>query len=120
MKPHTKRAVAYIAGRLISDNKSSSIYDYSQSQHFNFSSWVCSDRVSTYDYAIGCHISGNGSSGSFSIYHYGNSAHISLRIDGNRFKGYDYHTNNHFSGRVNGSSIVIYDYEDSQYANYSI
>ena len=116
MKSHVRRAIAYIAGRVISGNPSSSIYDYGTSQYTSMSGSVDESHVSVYDYDKSCHISGSLSS----LYHYGESQHVSLKLDGTKFSGYDYGTSSHFSGTVNGKSVSLYDYSCSSYFNYSI
>ncbi len=120
MKPHTRRSIAYIVGRLISGKSTSYIYDYLESKYFCFGGNVSMGDVSIYDYELRRHISGNGSNGSFSLYHYGNNRHIQLTLDGAHFNGYDYDVGKHFSGNVSENSISLYDYEHSKYFNYSI
>lgn len=116
MKSHTRRAVAYIAARLISGRNSGAVYDYSISSHVSFSATISGNRISAYDYDQSCHVGGSLPN----LYHYGNSAHLSVKLAGAHFKGYDYDTSSHYSGTVNGRSISIYDYEHSQHFNYSI
>lgn len=118
MKEHTRRAVAFIAARLVSRRRSSSVYDYKTGRHFNFSGDADSQRVSVYDYAESCHVSGSGGP-NFSLYHYGNSRHINLRVDGESFQGYDYDSSSHFSGRVNGNSVSLYDYGTGSHYNFA-
>ncbi len=116
MKPQTRRAIAYIVGRIITAQNKSAVYDYSSSQYHSFSGSVSLERVSIYDYSENCHISGNLPN----LYHYGNSSHISLKINSNKFSGYDYDDSAHFSGNVNGNGISLYDYGESSYYNFSI
>jgi hypothetical protein len=67
MKPHTRRAVACIIGSVASGTPLSSVYDYSESKHFNFSGDVTLHHVRVYDYEQQCHINGSGDSGAFSF-----------------------------------------------------
>ncbi len=116
MKAHTRRAVAYIAGRVVSESSSSAVYDYSIGGYTNFSANISHAQISAFDYDESCYISGSLPG----LYHYGNSAHLNLQLQGDQFNGYDYDTSSHFSGRVNGRSVSVYDYEHGQYFNYSI
>jgi hypothetical protein len=116
IKTHTRRAVAYIAGRLASGQKISSIYDYHERRHVNISGNVTGRSISAYDYDQRCYISGSGTS----LYHYGNRAHLTLKLNAATFSGYDYDSRKHFSGNVNGKSISLYDYETGTHYSYSI
>lgn len=116
MKPHVRRAIAYIAACVISDRRSTAIYDYTSSKYYNFSINLSESGIAAYDYTHNSHISGS----YFSLYHYGESHHISFKIDGDRFSGFDYGTSSHFSGSVKNNSIVMYDYSVSSYFNFSI
>lgn len=116
MTIETRRAVAYIAGRLVSGKSSSAIYDYQVGNHSSFSGSVDGNRVSVYDQSRSCHLTGAPSS----LYDYGGNHHIQLNVQGQRFSGYDYGSSGHFNGRVNGKSISLYDYEHGSHFDYSI
>jgi len=118
MKNSQRASIAYIAGKLISSKKRTSVYDYSQSKHIMFSGSITSSKVAIYEHDRGCHIKGSGNNGKLNLYHYGDSHHITLDIKGNTFKGYDFGSSCHFSGKVNNSSIAIYDYGVSSHFNY--
>lgn len=121
MKSNTRACIACIAGCIILNKKSLSVYDYSQRKYVNISGNVDNQCVNIYDYEQMCHISGNSNGVGFSLYHYGDSHHIDIKIDGNGFNGYDYGSSAHFSGQVSGNgSVSVYDYEKSSYFNYSV
>lgn len=116
MKPHVRRAIAYIAACVISNKRSTAVFDYATSQHYSFSINLTESGIATYDCTQRCHISG----GYSSLYHYGEHYHISLKIDADRFSGFDYGEQCHFSGSVSGNSISMFDYGVGSYFNYSI
>ncbi len=121
MKDVTRRAVAFIAGCLISGEKASAIYDYSAAKYFNFSGKVSEKDISLYDHELNCNIiAGFGTVNSYSLYHYGTKKHIALEIKQANFTGYDYDSGKHFQGSVANTAINIYDYETGQYYNFSI
>jgi hypothetical protein len=113
MTPIARRAVAYIAARLISGRQGSAIYDYSGTGYTHFSGSVGSS-VSIFDHSASAHISGP----SQQFYHHGLNAHISLAVNGKNFSGYDYSSNSHFSGSVSQSNVTLYDHGESKYFQY--
>ena len=115
MKDHTRRAIAYIVGRLAGPD-GSSVYDYSVSKHFNFSGNVSQESVSVYCYDQKCHIGGSVGN----LYHHGNKKHIGLNYREGTFDGYDYDSSKHYSGTVSGNSVSIYDHEHSKHFNYGV
>jgi len=116
MKPGTRACIAYIAGTINGNNRSSSVYDYTRSKHVSISGTVDEKKVNIFDYDRSCHLQGSLNN----LYDYGNSAHITFQISGRNFKGYDYDTSSHYSGTVNGNSISIYDYSESSHFSYSV
>jgi hypothetical protein len=119
MKDYTRRAVAYIAGRVISNKDTQALYDENDSQYFNFSGEV-GTPLSIYDYAQKCFINGLKKENAFSLYHSGNRKHISFEVNDNQFTGYDYDSEKTFSGNVNENVIFIYDYENNKYFHYRL
>ena len=120
MNPNTRACVAFVAGRLISGQAASSVYDYSQSKYVSIDGNVKSNNVDVYDYDRGCHFGGSGNGKTFDLYDYGGSHHVELKINGSNFEGYDYGASCHFSGDVRGGDISLYDYGESTYFNYSL
>lgn len=116
MKDCTRRAIAYIAGRIMTGNPKMSIYDYTSSGYFPFTGNVGGDAISVYDSTEGCYISGNLPN----IYHYGNNAAITLRMEEDQFSGYDYDESSGFSGTMSGNVVRIYDEGSAAYFTYSL
>jgi hypothetical protein len=116
MNEPTRRAVAYIAARLVSGKTASAVYDYGVSRYFHFSGDVRAGTVNVYDHDQACHIGGTLPS----LYHYGNKKHLNLEIKGSQFSGYDYDSGKHFSGSISGSAVSLYDYQTGRYYNFSI
>jgi hypothetical protein len=120
MKPHVRAAVAYVAGRVISGEQFSSIYDYAERRYRTIDGSVDVRSVNVYDYEQRKYFGGSGGNGSYSLYHYGDRHYDDLKVSGSEFEGYDYGSRKYFSGRVNGStSISVYDYEFGRYFEYS-
>ena len=121
MKSHTRRGIAYIAGRLVSGKYSTTLRDDSEGKHFSFEGEVSVENgVSVYDYEQNCFIRGNSSKASFSLYHDGNANYIDLAIEGSTFKGHDKDSGAFFSGAVDGDFITVRDDEYSQDFKYAI
>jgi hypothetical protein len=113
---HTKRrAIAYIAGRIISNVESGAVYDYLENRHFNFSGDV-SSNINVYDYSRANYLTGDSSS----IYDYYTGQYINLDISKSSFSGYDYETGSYFNGTVNDRSVSFYDYQSGKHYNFSI
>jgi hypothetical protein len=116
MTAATRRAVAYIAGRLVTGRNSNGIYDFDAGNHFNFSGTVEPGRVHIFDYTSSCHIGGSPGL----LYHHGTGGHLNLKLRQGRINGYDFHSGAHFSGTVSGSKVSIHDFETGNFYNYSV
>lgn len=116
MKPHVRRAIAYIAANIILQKRATAVFDYATSQYYNFSINLSQSGIAVYDNTQNCHISGSYAS----LFHYGDSCHISFKIDDHKFSGFDYGESCHFSGSVNGNLVSMFDYGVSSYFDFSI
>jgi hypothetical protein len=114
MQSEPRRAVAYIAARLIGKRNGSAIYDYTSGGGYTHFSGSVGGNVSLFDHSAGAHISGSAQQ----FYHHGTSAHITLSINGKNFSGYDYGSSSHFSGSVNQSNVTLFDHGESKYFQY--
>lgn len=120
MNESLRKMVAYISGRAISGEHSSSVFDFSTSKYSNFSGTVSTVSVAVYDYESGSHVSGGWRENNISLYHYQMRSYCNLHIElSGTFSGYDFSSRSHFEGTVNGRSIVLYDYSIGRYFNYS-
>jgi hypothetical protein len=111
MRAHTRRAVAFIAGRLISRERSNSVQDGADGREYRFVGNLDSARVDIRDGSLGCPITGSGQNSRYNLFHGLNRQPIKLDVDGDRFSGYDYDSLNGFRGRVSGRSVSLYDNE---------
>lgn len=110
MTPETRRAVAFIAGQLVSGKKRN-IYDYDSGAYGRLSGEVSPQQIRVYDHDTRAHVTGDGQR----VYHYGNRAFILLDVTGKIFKGYDYASSSHFMGNVRQNNVTLYDYQASKY-----
>jgi hypothetical protein len=111
MRAHTRRAVAFIAGQLISSTPSTSVRDVRDGREHRFVGTLEDGRVEIRDGSLGCPITGSGQHGAYELFHGLNRRTIKLDLDGSTFSGYDYDSLNGFRGRVSGHTVSLYDNE---------
>jgi len=116
VKPHVRRAVAFIAAQLVSGGSPSSVYDHSEGRSYNFSGTATTSSVDVYDYDKGCHVNGSPDS----LYHAGDGTHLNLKVEGYNITGYDGATETHFTGTVSGTNVQVYDYETGTAFDYTV
>ncbi len=109
MQPKLRTTIAYIAGKLITEINTYSIYDHLQSKSVNFEGNVAPNHVTVFSDDRGCYTSGPGEENIFDLHDYGVGHLIDLQINGNKFKGYDDYTRFNYNGEVNGKDISFYD-----------
>ena len=120
MNAQKRRAVAYIAGRLISGKSAGSVYDYATSSRYRIYGDVSPDFIQVFDDDRYSYIIGGATPAGLSIFDYYTRQHINLKISGNDFYGYDMETSSYFSGTVNKSSVNLFDYQFSKNFHYAI
>ena len=116
MKPHVRRAIAFIAGRLITGRASSGIFDYTAGTHIPITGTVTETNISIYDHDQRAHVGGS----LRNIHFYGDGCAAQISIHGNNFDGYDFCGSGHFIGHAQGNVIWVYDYASSAYFSYII
>jgi hypothetical protein len=120
MKEHVRRAVALIAGAIITGTSPSSVYDDSESKRFPFSCYASNTMVDVFDFTVNCQITGSLRGGKLSLYHYAEASYITLEIKGTDFEGFDSDKKSYYIGSVQGKKISIYDYDQGRKFNYSL
>lgn len=115
-----RRAVSYIAGRLVASKPSSGVYDYTTRERYKINGDVSLGYVQVYDGDRGGYIIGGATPAGLSLFDYYTRQHVRLNISGDDFYGYDYETGSYFSGEVRGSSVSFFDYQNSKYYRYAI
>jgi hypothetical protein len=116
MKAHTRRAVAYIVGRLVEQKDSDSVYDHDAGELFSFGGKVSSTTVDVYDYERRCAVVGS----LHLLYHSGNKKEVRLEIRGSEFSGHDDDTGKPYSGSVKNGLVSIYESEGRKHFHYSV
>jgi hypothetical protein len=106
MNEGTRRAVAYIAGRLCTGTEANALFDPASGHHASFEGEV-GERIAVYDHSRACLIGGVPSA----IHDAGTGRYVNLEISRGSFTGYDHASNHHFGGRAAGDEVWIFDCE---------
>ncbi len=120
MEAHVRRAVAYIAARLIIREDAEALYEPATGRSYRMRGIAKDSYVKVYDLSSGCHISGNFYGLTYSLYHDGTAAHIELKITDTRFSGYEFASASQFDGNLTDRSITLYDFKDGNFYRFSI
>ncbi len=102
----TRRAVAFVAWRLITGHSSTSIYDHAKARRVRFSGTVSLTRIAIRD-QDGCEITGSGGSGMYTLTQGQGGKPITLKIDGLRFEGFDYGASRRYQGTIERETLRI-------------
>ncbi len=120
MKDHTRRAVAYIVLRLTSERPFPAIQEQGTRKGFRFDSEIApaKTKISVFDHAQQCRITGTGGEGFYTLMHQGTGKPISLKIKEGQFDGFDYDSGKPYSGTVTDKTVSLHDAERSQDFHY--
>jgi hypothetical protein len=116
VKPHLRRAIAYVAQRVASGDEARTVYDYDAARHIAFTGDVSKKHVDVYDYDRGAYVGGDLPS----LYDYGDGHFVGLDVTNNEFSGYDFGSGAHYNGTVKGDAVSLYDYETGQFHAYRV
>ena len=70
MDSNTRSTIAYIAGKIISNTTSTSLYDSKQRKYIEFSGTIDKATINIYNFDVKNYYSGNYSGDHYSIYSY--------------------------------------------------
>ena len=120
MNIQKRRAVAYIAGRLISGTPSGAVYDYATAAHYKIYGDVSPDYIQVYDEDRYGYIRGNATPAGLSLFDHPTRQNIRMRISGDDFYGFDDESSSYFSGEASKSSVSLFDYQAGKNYRYAI
>jgi len=120
VKEHTKRAVAYIAFRLSTEQEATGVYDQSAQKHFSFSGDVGPEHIAVHDQTQGCSITGSGSANGAEVFHAGNGGQIHSDIRDDGFGGFDQDSQSSFTGTIRDQVVVLHDLGTAKVNRYSV
>ncbi len=120
MEMKKRRAVSYIAGRLISGKTSGAVYDYLTASSYRLYGDVTPEFIQVYDEDRYGYIRGGRTPAGLALFDGPTRQNIQLKISDNDFYGYDYESSSYFSGEVNQSSINFFDFQYSRNYRYAI
>jgi hypothetical protein len=116
MRDFVRRAVAVIAGGIVTGTPRAVVYDHGAGRHFNFAGSADAASVNVYDCERQALVHGSPRQ----FFHAGTRCPIEMTIVGATFNGFDHDTTRYFHGHVIGSSVQLYDHDDGQYHAYAL
>jgi hypothetical protein len=113
MPPDVRRAIAFVAGRLISSRPASAIYDFSY-PGYTYLTGTIGSSISIYDHGRRSHLTGSPTS----FYDHATKGHVSLTLTGRSFTGYSFATAEHFQGTISQANVTLYDHMEHKHFHY--
>lgn len=120
MKHHRRRFVAYLVGKMMGNDQSTSIYDCSLSVHTGFSGNISSRGIFILDLESKRRIVGQRSSDSISLAYDAEQIDLTVSEQDKTFQGFDTESHHQFYGIVSGSSVTLFDEEENQDFTYTL
>lgn len=114
MDPVTRRAVAYLAARLITRRPLDGLFDHGEKRPYRYTGSTDPQAIEFTDHADGHRITGSGDGMSFSIVHRGTAAICTIDLAGDTFKGFEFQCRHHFNGRLQGAELMLFDAEPAE------
>ena len=115
MNPGTRRAIAYIAGRMCGASEADGVLDLETGEHVILEGRV-GDEVAVYDHSRNCLVGGPPSE----LHDGGTQTWINLEFSDGHFTGFDHESNHHFGGRAVGQDVWIFDCEADREFSYAL
>lgn len=104
VRPGTRRAIAYVAGRVCTGSDARGILDLETGEHASFEGTV-GEEIALYDHSRNCHVGGTASQ----LFDGGDRQWINLVTSEDFFTGFDHESNHHFGGRARGQDVWVFD-----------
>lgn len=114
-----RRALAFVAWRLISGGDSAWIVEHGSGRRVRFSGTISPTRIAIRDQE-GCEVNGSGGSGMYTLTQGGGGKPVTLKIDGLRFEGFDYGSTRRYAGIVDCETLRIREGRDAGEFSYSV
>ncbi|HSP72681.1 MAG TPA: hypothetical protein VLN26_09950 [Gaiellaceae bacterium] len=105
MDTSTRRAVAVLAGSLITGRRPRTIYDHDELHFAPFGGTVDGGRAEVVDLETSATLVGK----RHSFFNSATGAYLRLEVDGRRFRGVDHASGHAFSGTVEARRLEVYD-----------
>ena len=123
MDDATARAVAYVAGRLVTDRPSGGVIDRLDGTYTGFTGDVGADRVAVFDQVSACWVLGRRQdAGPLWLFSQQTAQYLSLAVDGHHaFSGHDQATHHGFEVLAETSGCVeVIDHQDGRWRRYRL
>lgn len=120
MKLHRRRFVAFLAGKVMGNEGSHTIYDCDLSAQTGFTGQVSAAGIFLFDLEQKRRIVGQRASDKISLVYDTEPIDIVVSETDKTFRGYDGESQHEFRGTVTGSSVILHDEEEDKDFTYTL